>query len=1014
MKLNVRLLLITSVVVILLSGITASIYYSFSSTILRDAQSRDILNAANDFVFSFQEKVESLDTDFIKLIQSENAIERFNLDTTGIDFIFTIKNDSLINRRIFKKGTDLEISNNSNGLQKFFSDNPNIVLKYYRMNDTITFYYGFQISEELLDKVAAKAELNAALIIEESPLIISNSDANQGYNIIIENSIKALKYKNNFDIYSEETSAVDFTAALVVSPNTIESPSKIKFVVFKFYSEGGALRDLIRNIVIIIAIAGSVFAFIIIFVLTAKFRKQIGLLSDATEITSKGDYSHRVKIVSKDEIGELGQTFNKMLSEIELNRKSEEEYTQFISLINRNPSLKEISDSALDRILQSTGVHFGVLYLVENNDPKYISSAGIVSNSKEMMLEKSLYKSTIENKLPAEFKFHDNYPEMTSGIVSIKLKYILVYPLLYNKEVVALLELGSDADPDKNINEYLEKIDEQLAIGISNARTLKQLENLVESKSQFLANMSHELRTPLISILGLTELMLKESSAAPKTIERNNIILRNGKKLLNLINNILEFSKLDTDKVEVRKDSFLLDEFLEEIIESTRLMVQEKNLKFKHEKDLNRNVLLNTDKAKLEQILLNLIYNSIKFTEKGEVKLKTNILDDKRIEFTVSDTGIGIPVDQLESVFSEFTQVDNGLGRKYGGAGLGLAISKKYIEMLESKFVIKSNMNYGTAISFVLNDSILDIIETTLFGTIDKPIRNYIGKTAIFSNNNELKNILSDYLDGYNFLVQNYITAKEFEEDKDGITCNAIVVDPLTLEIDPWELISELTNITNNREIIVASVDSKKKTGWGKSLKNLSDSEIEILEKDFNQRVKTAGMHPLDILKIIRDEIGIVGYNAENHDILPDDELPFTTMNNDDTIVNKNELIMVVDDNNDTLYTIGEILKDLGYETIFASNGVECLAILNTKIPDIILLDIMMPQMDGFQTIKRIKGEAKYSSIPVIALTAYAMLDNKGIIERNGFNDLITKPVNTIELETKIKKYLSKKKESKK
>ncbi len=1014
MKLNVRLLLITSVVVILLSGITALIYYSFTSTILRDAQSRDILNASNDFVFSFQQKVESLDTDFIKLIQSNNTIDRYNLDTTGIDFIFTIINDSLINKRIFKKTTDLSFNGNSNGLQKFFENNPNIVLKYYRLNDTITYYYGFSISEEFLNKLAEKAELNAALIIDESPLIISKSDANQGYNIIIENSIRALRYKNNFDIYSEETSSADFVASLVVPPNTIESPAKIKFVVFKFYSEGGALRDLIRNIVIIIAVAGSAFAFIIVFVLTAKFRKQIGLLSDAAETTSKGDYSHRVKIISKDEIGELGMTFNKMLNEIEINKKSEEDYTQFISLINRNPSLKEISDSALERILQSTGVHFGALYLVENNEPKYISSAGIVSNSKEMMLEMSVYKSAIENKQPTEFKFQDNYPEMTSGIVSIKLKYILVFPLLYNNEVIALLELGSDTNPEKNIIEYLEKIDEQLAIGISNARTLKQLENLVESKSQFLANMSHELRTPLISILGLTELMLKESNAAPKTIERNNIILRNGKKLLNLINNILEFSKLDTDKVEIRKDSFLLDEFLEEIIESTRLMVQEKNLKFKYEKDLNRNVLLNTDKAKLEQILLNLIYNSIKFTEKGEVKLKTNILDDKRIEFIVSDTGIGIPADQIETVFSEFTQVDNGLGRKYGGAGLGLAISRKYIEMLDSKFNITSNLKSGTAISFILNDSILDIIETSLFGSIDKPIRNYIGKTAIFSNNSELKNILSDYLDGYNILVQNYITAKEYEDDKDGIACKAIVVDPLTLELDPWELISELNKIKNDSVIIVASVEPKKKTGWGKSLKNLSESEIETLKKDFSKRVKTAGMHPLDILKIIRDEIGIIGYNVENYGILPDDELPFSASNDDDAIAGKNEFIMVVDDNNDTLYTIGEILKDLGYETIFASNGVECLTILNTRIPDIILLDIMMPQMDGFQTIKRIKGEAKYSSIPVIALTAYAMLDNKGIIERNGFNDLITKPVNTIELETKIKKYLSKKKESKK
>jgi CheY-like chemotaxis protein len=204
-----------------------------------------------------------------------------------------------------------------------------------------------------------------------------------------------------------------------------------------------------------------------------------------------------------------------------------------------------------------------------------------------------------------------------------------------------------------------------------------------------------------------------------------------------------------------------------------------------------------------------------------------------------------------------------------------------------------------------------------------------------------------------------------------------------------------------------------KKTGWGKPLKNLSDTEIEVLKGEFSKRVISAGMHPLDILKIIRDEIGIIGYNAESYAILPDDELPFTASNDNDVVENKTELIMVVDDNNDTLYTIGEILKDFGYETIFASNGVECLAILNTKIPDIILLDIMMPQMDGFQTIKRIKGEPKYSSIPIIALTAYAMLDNKGIIERNGFNDLITKPVNTVELEAKIKKYLSKK-ESKK
>jgi CheY-like chemotaxis protein len=192
----------------------------------------------------------------------------------------------------------------------------------------------------------------------------------------------------------------------------------------------------------------------------------------------------------------------------------------------------------------------------------------------------------------------------------------------------------------------------------------------------------------------------------------------------------------------------------------------------------------------------------------------------------------------------------------------------------------------------------------------------------------------------------------------------------------------------------------------------LPESIDSWLEEEFNKAIVACaqryGCNILEMLKLLSGRIKFGTSNSSEINNLTSQginiEIPIVHENK--TAVNTKPTILIVDDDNDSLFTIGEIVKELNYETMFAHNGIECLLTLKHVEPDLILLDIMMPQMDGFETIKRIRAEERYAHLPVLALTAYAMLDNKNVIEKNGFNDLITKPVNSKILASKIKSNL--------
>jgi signal transduction histidine kinase len=237
---------------------------------------------------------------------------------------------------------------------------------------------------------------------------------------------------------------------------------------------------------------------------------------------------------------------------------------------------------------------------------------------------------------------------------------------------------------------------------VEQAATVTQLRELDRLKSSFLANMSHELRTPLNSILGFTDVML-EGLDGPLSEYMDNdlrLIQKNGQHLLHLINDVLDMAKIESGRMNLHPETFKVHSVLDEVVSITSTLASEKNLALFIDEESDKDVEVYADNTRLRQVMINLVNNSIKFTEQGRISLRVKPMDGARVLITVKDTGIGIPPDKLEAVFQEFTQVDTTTTRKVGGTGLGLPISRRLVEMHGGRLWAESTGIEGEGSSF--------------------------------------------------------------------------------------------------------------------------------------------------------------------------------------------------------------------------------------------------------------------------------------------------------------------------
>lgn len=1180
MKISLRILLINFAIVVLILGSSALAFYTVMYNVLTSQQSKYLKNSVNEFSSTYRDLVQSTDDDFLALI-NEGLEKQFNKDSLyspNIDFILEESSaDHIIIKKQKKSFVTFPKSKDFN-IAQFLNDNPSVIINEYSANNGPKFYYGKVITNKILNDIASKINSDIALISNNSPLIISNEKNNQLYVFELSKIYKELTEKNK-DIYSNSESSKDLVATLVNSPYKLDNHN-LSFLIFNSLNEAASLRNNLTDILIIIGISGVLLSLILSFVFTDKIRKQLSQLISGTAVISKGNFGQRIQVKSKDEIGHLANAFNSMMDELEKNQKAKNEYSEFITLLNQNPSLAEISEASLNKIIETCKFIVGALYTVNNDKIELASSYGFNKDFK-YETQSGYFDSVLKNKKELEIVSDKKLPVISAGFLSLEIKYILIIPILYRSNVIAILELGSLDQPNDEIKDYLSKIKDQLAIGLTNANAFVQLENFVSElkrlnddyqkqneqikkqndkllelhkelkekaeeleiqkekaeestklKSQFLASMSHELRTPMNSILGLTELIIEKASLDDKNKERLEVVLKSGKRLMNLINDILDLSKIEAGKMEIQEDEVLLDELIDDVDNSIHPLVLNKKIELKVTRKSNTNIYVNTDRGKVTQVLINLLGNAVKFTDKGYVELKITT-EENKINFDIIDTGIGMSKENLKLIFEEFRQVDGTTTRKYSGTGLGLAICKKISEMLKGSISVESDLGKGSKFTFSIPLKFVEshVVENQQKNVnVDTLIKNRRHPILVIDDDSEIRYTIGQYLisKGYEVI---------YAEDGDKGIEKAIKTQPfaITLDVmlpnrDGWSVLKDLKENPATRDIpvILISIIGDKNIGYGlgafeyfvkpishekllsafSKLENLAQKRIEkivivdddelefekfkrefknddvrieyikdselafskILEvqpdliildlmmpkvdgvtlshklklnpdtknipiilstaRDLSSEerkslqniveditIKSKG-HPLDVLKVVRDRIKLhedysAGVDKDNNVSLPEPlkkGIDNQLMEIEEEIVeekrseNSQGLVLIVDDDPDSLFTVNEIVQACECDTIIAKSGAECLSILESKNPDLILLDIMMPVLDGFQVLKRIRQNRKLDKIPVFAVTAKAMLEDREVILKNGFDDYIPKPVNAGIMAFKIEK----------
>ncbi|MBI3814679.1 MAG: response regulator, partial [Nitrospinae bacterium] len=476
---------------------------------------------------------------------------------------------------------------------------------------------------------------------------------------------------------------------------------------------------------------------------------------------------------------------------------------------------------------------------------------------------------------------------------------------------------------------------------------LKEIDRL---KSEFLANMSHELRTPLNSIIGFSKVILKGIDGPITDIQKTDLtaIHQSGQHLLTIINDILDLSKIESGKMELLKEMIDIGEIAEGVVSTVDSLIIGKPVKLKMELEEELPATF-VDKTRIRQVMLNILSNAVKFTDKGEIRLKVRKIryeDMKTIEnnpdgycpkrspvregdfilVSVTDTGIGIKREDMPMVFEEFRQIDSSSARKEGGTGLGMAISNKFILLHGGEIWVESRPGIGSVFHFTVPVS--ETAEKTLpaIERVIAPIDRE--KEVIMVIDDEINSItlLRRTLEKEGYEVVGIQDPNEAIKRVGEIKPNAIILDVIMPKRDGWEIIQELKSKPETKDIpvIFCTIIADKKLGFSLGA---SDYLVKPVRDD-------------DLLRSLRMLNGSI------------------------------KKIVVIDDNPQDAELVGRFLKGHGYTVKIALGGREGIGYIKRHKPELIIVDLMMPEVDGFAVIEEAKSNPATKDIPIIVVSA--------------------------------------------
>ena len=716
---------------------------------------------------------------------------------------------------------------------------------------------------------------------------------------------------------------------------------------------------------------------------THSFSSNLASLGAFFETKRQGAFTNFVISIPEIEADDLAR-----MSEI-VQFKSREEL--FLELEHNKENLeKEVAERTAALILSEKQIR----YMLESSP---VSVIVMHRESRKLTFFNQSYLDMME-ETPANLEDADHYASYRHSDDVQEITSILSdHQNLINKSVSIVTAGGRDIEVLASfINITYE--DHACILGwffdVTNLKKAKEIaEEATRLRSDFLANMSHEIRTPMNAIIGMSHLAL-QTSLTPKQANYLNKISGAAQSLLRIINDILDFSKIEAGKMTIEKTTFSFQEMLDTLTAMVGAKIEEKGLELAFRVDPAVPLLLVGDALRLGQVLLNLISNAVKFTSHGEIILSVRMVEwnspRMQLEFAVTDTGVGMTAEQRPRMFQPFSQADSSTTRKYGGTGLGLVICQQLVNMMEGTISLESEFGRGSTFKFTVWLEESDIEQTSL-QTPTLSLRNL--KVLVVDDNTAAREIFEEMLSKFGCHVTLAASGEECLAELENSYVNQVPFQLLLLDwkmkgmdgIEVSQKIRADQRFDGLLNIVMATVYSRDELIRATSGLNING-------------ILTKPVTPSTLLETLFNSLGRGLVERQPKLMLADANIDVA----DYTGVR----LLLVEDNELNQEVALELLGSSGFEITLAVNGQDALDKLSEKEFDLVLMDIQMPIMDGYEATRALRKLDQFKDLIVIAMTANAMKGDLELCKAAGMNDHIAKPIDVREMYKTLERWV--------